>query len=62
MAKRRSVVKQLPPAPTAMSKAISFGMFVVILGIFMPGVLHALSDFLLQFFSAATSLLKTLPQ
>jgi hypothetical protein len=44
-----------------MISAIAFGMIVVIFGIFMPEVLHAVSVFLLTLFERATALLNALP-
>ena len=54
--------KAAPACTTAMRAAVAFGMVLIVLGVFMPGVLGAMNEFLLQFFSAATSVLKTLPQ
>ena len=44
-----------------MRSAIAFGMVVIIFGIFLPGVIHALDVFLLELFQQATALLQALP-
>ena len=44
-----------------MSSAIAFGMVIVILGIFLPGVIHAMDVFLLVLFDRATALLSAIP-
>lgn len=44
-----------------MRSAIAFGMVIVVLGIFLPGVIHALNVFLLTLFQQATALLNALP-
>jgi hypothetical protein len=44
-----------------MRSAIAFGMVIVILGIFLPGVIHAMDVFLLTIFDRATALVQTLP-
>jgi hypothetical protein len=44
-----------------MRSAIAFGLVIVILGIFLPGVIHALNVFLLTLVDRATSLVATLP-
>jgi hypothetical protein len=44
-----------------MRSAIAFGMVIVILGIFLPGILHALDVFLLTLFDRATAVLQTIP-
>ena len=44
-----------------MRSAIAFGMVIVILGIFLPGVIHAMDVFLLTLFDRATALVSALP-
>jgi hypothetical protein len=44
-----------------MRSAIAFGMVIAILGIFLPGVIHALDVFLLTLFDRATAVLQTIP-
>jgi hypothetical protein len=44
-----------------MRSAIAFGLVIVILGIFLPGVIHAMDVFLLTLFDRATALVATLP-
>jgi len=44
-----------------MRSAIAFGMVIVILGIFLPGVIHAMDVFLLALFDQATALVQALP-
>jgi len=44
-----------------MRSAIAFGMVIVILGIFLPGVIHALDVFLLTLINRAIALLQTIP-
>ena len=58
---RSSCLTNNPPATTAMRSAIAFGLLIVILGIFLPGVIHAMDVFLLVLFDRATSLVQALP-
>ncbi len=44
-----------------MRSAIAFGMVIVILGIFLPGVIHAMDVFLLTLFDRAIAVLQTVP-
>ena len=44
-----------------MRSVIAFGMVIVIFGIFLPGVIHAMDVFLLTLFDRATALLQALP-
>jgi hypothetical protein len=44
-----------------MRSAIAFGLVIVILGIFLPGVINAMDVFLLTLFDRATSLVQALP-
>jgi hypothetical protein len=44
-----------------MRSAIAFGMVIVILGIFLPGVIHAMDVFLLTLFDRATALVQSIP-
>jgi hypothetical protein len=53
--------KPNPPASTAMRSAIAFGMVIVILGVFLPGIIHAMDVFLLTLFDRATALVAALP-
>ena len=55
------LTKSTPPCKTAMRSAIAFGMVIVILGIFLPGVIHAMDVFLLALFQQATALVNALP-
>ncbi|TSC82590.1 MAG: hypothetical protein G01um101420_257 [Parcubacteria group bacterium Gr01-1014_20] len=43
-----------------MGSAIGFAAVVVVLGVFMPDVLHALQTFLLAFLEKATLIFQTL--
>lgn len=45
----------------AMRSAIAFGLVIVILGIFLPGVIGAMDLFLLTLFDRATALVQALP-
>lgn len=45
----------------SLGSAIGFVALIIIFGIFMPDVLHALSVFLLTLFSKATAFLQTVP-
>lgn len=58
---RVEVFKLTPPRTRAMGRAIGFAAILVVLGIFMPEVLHALSAFLLAALSKATAFIQTLP-
>ena len=59
--RRSRVVKSSPlSAPKAMGAAIGFAAIVVVVGVFMPDVLHAMQAFLLAFFAKATILLQNL--
>jgi hypothetical protein len=51
----------MPAKHKTMRSAIAFGLIVVILGIFLPGVIHAMDVFLLALFDRATALIDTLP-
>ena len=44
-----------------MSKAIGLAIMLVVVGIFMPSVLHALSAFLLALLQKATAFVQTMP-
>jgi hypothetical protein len=44
-----------------MRSAIAFGLVIVILGIFLPGVIGSLDVFLLTLFDRATALVAALP-
>ena len=58
------VVGSLKPTPsctTAMKSAIAFGMVIVLFGILMPDVFHAVSVFLLTLFGKGTAMLQALP-
>jgi len=44
-----------------MRSAIAFGLVIVILGVFLPGVIHAMDVFLLMLFDRATALVQALP-
>jgi len=57
----RAVLNNSHPARKAMRSAIAFGMVIVILGIFLPGVIHAMDTFLLALFDRATALIDALP-
>lgn len=61
MATAGRAVEQQPPCNTAMRSAIAFGLVIIIFGIFLPGVLHALDTFLLVLFDRATALLQAIP-
>jgi hypothetical protein len=53
--------KTTPPCKNAMRSAIAFGLVIVILGVFLPGVIHAMDVFLLTLFDRATALVQALP-
>ena len=44
-----------------MRSAIAFGLVIVILGIFLPGIINAMDVFLLTLFNRATALVQALP-
>jgi hypothetical protein len=44
-----------------MRSAIAFGLVIVILGVFLPGVIGAMDTFLLTLFDRATALIAALP-
>lgn len=44
-----------------MSAAIGLAAIIIVFGIFMPDVLHALSVFLLTLFGKATAMLQAMP-
>ena len=44
-----------------MRSAIAFAAIIIVFGIFMPDVLHALTNFLLVFLNKATAIVQTLP-
>lgn len=44
-----------------MRKAIGIAAIIIVLGIFMPSVLAAITSFLLALFSKATAMLNALP-
>ncbi len=44
-----------------MRSAIGFGMTIVIFGILMPDVFHAMSTFLLVLFTKAAAMINSLP-
>ena len=44
-----------------MGRAIGFGIVLIIFGVLLPGVLHALGVFLQTFFEMGTEVLKNIP-
>ena len=44
-----------------MRSAIAFGLIIVIFGVLMPDVFHAVSVFLLTLFQKATAMVNSLP-
>lgn len=44
-----------------MGRAIGLAAMIVVLGVFLPRVLHAMEGFLITFFGRATDLLNNLP-
>jgi hypothetical protein len=52
---------EIKPCTKAMGQAIGLAIILVVIGIFMPDVLHALSTFLLALFSKATAFVNNLP-